>query len=688
MIQFFVLLIILTVAYLPFRGRIFELSAGTLLIVPLAAYLIGHIAALSAVTYGALLLLTIGVVYLVVPQSNEPIRVWDLLPMIIWGYLFVAILALCYGWPDFMPNGERIRDYALLSEVMKYPVNPQEPWMSGANMNYYLYWYRFGSFIGNFLQLPTWQMYHVLQAITFSLYITTCFRILQVIAKCSIPFSLTSALVIGLGSNIAGVLYAFKGEHDAFKWWGPSRVVAGAINEFPVWSFLLGDLHPHYLNLTLIPFFALFAFTIWDSALTKEKRLTYILALTAFLFPLWVFNGNAWEVPVLGIIIGSFTLLLFIFTPIDVICDSLVACVKEVDKSILYIATIVAGGISLYLASRNISPGGDHFKLVYNSETPIKLTTIKELMLHWGLPLSMIGVSTIVLTKGIREKFLAFVAIGFCLLVQSGVALIFVLLLLNAQRILNTDRDKMDFSRLFFEALGLTSLALILIPEIVFLDDPYGGENERMNTIFKAYSADWALIHLFAFWLVMQVVNLITSQERIKTILYGAFMAPATFAMCLFFIITIGDRKSDDFHIKPIEQGLSQLDAKYPGAADAITRFQALPDGVTLESQGNPYSLTSHVATLGQKRSYLGWINHVDLLVRNYDESKRRAAITQTIYESKDCTFIKDTMKSEGIRYLVVGPLEKERFPSISIEKFSCLSKPIESQLYTIFEAQ
>jgi YYY domain-containing protein len=41
----------------------------------------------------------------------------------------------------------------------------------------------------------------------------------------------------------------------AYDFWGPSRVIPATINEFPYWSFLFADLHPHLIG---IPFAALF----------------------------------------------------------------------------------------------------------------------------------------------------------------------------------------------------------------------------------------------------------------------------------------------------------------------------------------------------------------------------------------------------------------------------------------------
>ena len=34
-----------------------------------------------------------------------------------------------------------------------------------------------------------------------------------------------------------------------YDFWGPSRVIPWTINEFPFWSFLFADLHPHMIGI-------------------------------------------------------------------------------------------------------------------------------------------------------------------------------------------------------------------------------------------------------------------------------------------------------------------------------------------------------------------------------------------------------------------------------------------------------
>ena len=111
-----------------------------------------------------------------------------------------------------------------------------------------------------------------------------------------------------------------------FWWWRASRVItdrdlAGraveVIDEFPFFSFLLGDMHPHVLALpfVLLAIGALLAFVLHATALPRGPRTQGFLARTAALFPLgwagFVLAAlslgslgflNTWDLPVYGLL--------------------------------------------------------------------------------------------------------------------------------------------------------------------------------------------------------------------------------------------------------------------------------------------------------------------------------------------------------------------------------------------------
>jgi YYY domain-containing protein len=85
-----------------------------------------------------------------------------------------------------------------------------------------------------------------------------------------------------------------------YDFWGPSRVIPPTINEFPFWSFLFADLHPHIIGIPLAGLFLAFALVLIERGGTDWRaRWGYGVALLAsFALLLGAMAAvNLWELP-------------------------------------------------------------------------------------------------------------------------------------------------------------------------------------------------------------------------------------------------------------------------------------------------------------------------------------------------------------------------------------------------------
>jgi uncharacterized membrane protein len=567
-----------------------------------------------------------------------------------------AVYQACLLWPDFIAMGERLRDYAVLSSVRQSPIIPREPWMEGSPLNYYIFWYRYGATLGTVLNLPVWTMYHLLQAITLSIYFVAVSLIFLRIANFSLLGSFFSGLLITFGSNISGVIHAFTQNES---WWGPSRVVGGAINEFPAWSFLLGDLHPHYLNLPAIPLFLLVSFYLWN----QNKILA--LLFTFALVPLFMYGANAWEVPICLIINGSIFVML-------VAEPGFLKNINLDQKTSIWLFILAFALLATYLQGAHINTLGDSFDLVRD---PIKRTQTLEAFLHWGLPLGIYAVWALFSRKELLQRILiAGLALVSLTLQEIAPFLTLILALLIIE-----DTNDNSINKRFIKGIELSSIFLILLGEIVFMNDAYGGEHERMNTIFKIYSSIWATVHIGAFYRL--------SQLPIKGWILKSLAIVCGAALLSFTIFTSTLRYQKETLIEPRSQGLSAVEREFPGAGKAIQALEKLERGTVIEAQGNAYSYTSFVCTLSGNSCFLGWANHIGLLLKKHDEVRRREDFTKEIYSGTlSCELIRQKLKSENIKYLVYGTLEKRNYPG---EKdFGCLEMIINEGDYQIYKTE
>lgn len=565
----------------------------------------------------------------------------------------LLIYLTCLLWPDFIAMGERLRDYAILSSVIQNPLVAKEPWMDGSPLNYYIFWYRYGAVIGEMFKLPIWTMYHLVQSVTLSLYFIAISLIFFRIANFSLIGSFFSGLLITFGSNISGVIHAFSRNES---WWGPSRVIEGAINEFPAWSFLLGDLHPHYLNLPSIPLCLLISFYLWN----YNKILSLVFSF--LLVPVFMYSANAWEVPIWLIINGSIFLMLLLDT------NFLKNIKLEPSTSILlFVLAFIL--LASYLQGAHIKPLGDPFHLVRD---PINRTKTLEAFLHWGLALGVYGIWAFLSQVGIFKRILFFGLIFLSLTLQEIAPFLILILTL----LLTEDLSNKDLKARFLKGIELASIFLILLGEIVFMNDAYGGDHERMNTIFKIYSSIWAIVHISAFYRLISLPLPIWLTRSVAILGGGVLLS--------FTIFTSTLRHQRDTLIEPRSQGLSSVEREFPGGGRAVQALEKLPRGVVLEAQGNAYSYTSYVCTLSGNSCFLGWSNHIGLLLKAYDEVRRREELSKEIYSGTlPCEVIKEKLAKENIKYLVYGTLEKRAYGDG--KNFSCLDLIIKEGDYSVF---
>lgn len=683
-----VFIAILAALTLPFRVRPFEALAWTILTTPVLIFLALQALPVSIPLYWAILLLNL-CGWCVFRRNELPENALQIprersALLVLMGAMALVNM-LTAQWDEFFPMGERLRDYALLSSVIRSPLVLTDPWLHGYGLNYYAFWYRAGNLLSVILQLPPPAMYNQLQALTFGLYLAAIFRICTRFFDWSWTGGLFAALLIGFGSNIDGIFDVMRNTEG---WWGPSRVITGAINEFPVWSFLLGDLHPHFLNLSTIPLLLILFLHLTEQTGGAERLASTLITGVCFLIggALLIYNANAWEVPVWGLALGGILaarILRDLRTREDLqtLSSSLKRTIISPASGMTVLLTMVMAA-SLWLSSRNILPNPFPARFV---KAPIPQTDLFEFLRHWGIPVLALLVSllldrqrmllaAVIITVAIATIFTGTPAPmlwGALLMTVSG----FFTLLRKGQA---------GTTEIVTGVITVVALVLCLVPEYVFLDDPYGGENERMNTIFKMYSSNWFFFHLSALCLARQSAVRLSVEGYVK----AAVMISLLLLSSAFFVTTIKERRTLARPHVTAYKSLASVADYFPGGADAVLFLRTQPGTVVLEAQGDAYSWTSFVSTLSDKDSYLGWANHVNLLVRAYQEVTRREQVSARFYTSASCEERRNIMLQEHIDYAVVGSLEFKRHSQARNLDYSCLKEIFSKQEYRIFSVK
>ncbi len=222
---------------------------------------------------------------------------------LVFGLAYLAFVGIRILNPDLWQpwqGGEKLMDIAYFNACLRSPYfPPYDPYFAHGYLNYYYYGQFLMSIVARLTGIRSTVAFNLAVPTLFALTVSSAFSIgyglaggvlgrrdgkranpgsgvwhgLLAVLCVTVLGNLASATQVidrlgqvsqsGFTSQIPGLqpivraaagawqIVARGASFPGFNYWGPSRVVGYTINEFPYWSFLFADLHPHMMN---IPF--------------------------------------------------------------------------------------------------------------------------------------------------------------------------------------------------------------------------------------------------------------------------------------------------------------------------------------------------------------------------------------------------------------------------------------------------
>ncbi len=216
-------------------------------------------------------------------------------------------------------SGEKPFELAYLTAVLRTRTLPvYDPWFSGGAMNYYYGgWYLLAAparllrtapglvlnlGLGVFASCTAGAAFTTGAALAGGL--RTCWRqrsrssrlagVAGVLASGFAVTASNAAILAPLWRKLTGSTRA-----GSLDWWALSRVIpeSVAITEFPAWSLLFSDLHPHVMDLPLLLALGALAWLWHDAVMESRRREGIGLAVMLAIVVGFVRMTNTWDVP-------------------------------------------------------------------------------------------------------------------------------------------------------------------------------------------------------------------------------------------------------------------------------------------------------------------------------------------------------------------------------------------------------
>ena len=579
-----------------------------------------------------------------------------------WTY-FAGFHPAAYGTEKFM-------DYGFMEAMMRSKTLPAtDLWYSQGKINYYYGGQYFAVFLTKLSGAKVELTYNLMRTFVAGLAFAMPFSLVHQMVtdrlgktgsrwKKTLP-SVTGILA-GISVSIAGnmhyVVYGqiipfiqkLKGEEVSSYWFPDATRYIGfnpdvedkTIHEFPCYSFVLGDLHAHVVDIMFVLLLLGLLYAWMKKVRTTElsgesmsrrefwKKQLLMPQLLATGALLGMFHWtNYWDFVIYFVVTCGAALFMNIIGQKGKIRWALGVTAAQAAE-ILILATVIILPFTLQFDTSNMVQG---IALAQHHSLP------HQLLVLWGLP----GILTILFVVSLLVEKL------------RGAE----------QKSLYHLLASIRLPDLFAVLLGFCAIGLVLIPELVYVRDIYENRNARANTMFKLTYQAYIMFGMTMIYAIFRL--LIIGKNKILKVL--AFIG-------LFFFVWTCGYFGNSVHSwfgevwKPSQyKGLNAtafLETDFPEDVNGIRWLKEnISDApVVLEANGDSYSEYERVSAMTGLPTIMGWYVHEWLWRGNLSDLNAKIEEIQEIYTSTDETRVKELLEEYNVSYIFVGSCERNKY--------------------------
>lgn len=701
-------------------------------------------------------------------------------------FIAFAFMAFVRSANPEIVGTEKPMELMMINGIMNSPTfPPRDLWLSGYSISYYHFGYVMTSMLAKFTGVPATMAFNLMIALVFALSAVGAYGILYNLLSLSqksnvegqpeienrkspIVNSLLAPLFLLILSNVEGFLEVLHARGLFWRdgpnfwtwldimdlreapaqtltwaptryywWWRASRVIMDydlkgnwtldVIDEFPAFSFILGDLHPHVLAMPFVLLAVAMALNIFLGGWRGTIDLYFgqlKISKTGFFVAALMLGGlaflNTWDILIAG------ALIVFSYALAQVresgwgwerIEDVLLLGVPVmITAYLMYLPFFIgfdsqAGGlvpnfmfptrgaqlwvmwgtllVSLfaYLISLTRDHSANWRAGIFSALGIVLVLLVAMFVLGFvGLKLKPDLIEPIVASQGLSVSGFIAASMTRRLAYIGGLLTMLALLVPSLSFIFHSKSESEDQPSTFIIhnssfVLLLIALGSLLIigPDFVYLSDNFG---YRINTVFKFYYQAWIVLSLASAYGTVVLLRQLRSAANVIFSITVVVVILVGLAYPVFGFLT----KTNNF--KPFAgftlDDFDRVQRENPDEAAAMLWLRSAPDGVIAEAVGGAYSSYARISIYTGLPTVLGWGNHEGQW-RDYALQGTRAQDIEALYTSPDWVTAQAIIERYDIRYIYIGNLERSTY-RVNEEKFNLFLKPVFQQgIVTIY---
>ena len=611
-------------------------------------------------------------------ESKEKIECFPVekISLVYWEELifFLAFLLWTYvaGFHPAAYGTEKFMDYGFMEAMMRSTVLPaRDLWYSAGHIKYYYGGQYFAVFLTKLSHTKVELTYNLMRTFVAGLAFAMPFSLVYQMTvdrmkgqpkgekiKKRLPFiaGFTAGTAVSIAGNMHYVIYAqiipwiqkLTGQEVSSYWfpdatryigYNPYREEDRTIHEFPCYSFVLGDLHAHVVNIIFV-LLVIALLYVWLRGVRK-KTVSAEVSMK---------DGSFWKkqllmphLLVISVLLGMFQwtnfwdfVIYYVVTLGTVLFANIIRFQGKIKK---ILAVTLAQMAEIYLIGYLvILPFTLQFDTMIDGVGIAKYHSyFYQLMVLWGLP--------------------AVLTITFV------VSMLWEKLRKMEHKSLYRLMKAMRTADLFAIIMGLCAMGLVMIPELVYVRDIYENGNARANTMFKLTYQAYILFGLTMGYGIYRL--LVVTRQKIFKVIAG---------ICLFFLVwTVGyfGKSVNSWFGNVLDPSgykglyaLGYLETDFPEDVSAITWLKENIEGapVVLEANGDSYTGFERVSASTGLPTILGWYVHEWLWRNDTEDLNVKSTDIRNIYTSESEEQVRTLLKQYDVSYIFVGSKEREKY--------------------------